>query len=218
MSTPWVVPPMWRGRTVLVMASGPSLLSAITVAAAAVQGGEAAAIAINSTGIPLLQPDGTIRPAAFPWADMLYGADAAWWLYYAQPALQFPGLKVCVSELPFRSVHRLQSTGLLGYDPEPGCIRTGGNSAYQAAHIAIDAGAKRVLLCGVDLHDRQGSHHHGDHPAPLRKTAPGSFALMRERWASLAEPAARLGVEIINCSSGSDLDCFPRQDIREALC
>lgn len=148
---------------------------------------------------------------------MLYGADVAWWHYYAQEALAFKGLKVTCTQCDFREVLRLEVTGLEGFDPRPGCIRTGSNSAYQAAHIAAQAGARRILLCGVDLHDRDGSHHHGDHPSPLRTTSERSFNVMRERFGTLVEPLQQLGIEVFNCSPGSALRCFPYRAIEDAL-
>lgn len=148
---------------------------------------------------------------------MLYAADARWWLHYAQRALKFPGLKVSASEPPFPAIFGLKVTGNEGYDATPGTIRTGGNSAYQSLHIAVQAGARRVLLCGVDLHVRAGSHHHGDHPGALRNPSQVDLKNMVTRFRSLKEPMKKMGVEVLNCSLDSDLDAFPKAEIEELL-
>lgn len=157
-----------------------------------------------------------MRPAAAPWADMLYAADCRFWHCY-DSALKFPGLKVTASESPYAAVHFLRVTGNEGYDPAPGTIRTGGNSSYQALHIAAQAGASRVLLCGVDLHLRNGSHHHGDHPSKLRNPSQVDLNNMIKRFRSLTEPMRQMGIEVLNCSPDSDLDAFPKAGIEEAL-
>lgn len=217
MATPWIVPPkLWSGKTVLILASGPSLSQCLPSIRQVVGDPAVAAIAVNSTGIDSDGPNGLVSAAA-PWADMLYGADVEWWGHYAQRALKFPRLKVTCSDNPFSAVLMLRITGNDGYDPTPGTIRTGGNSAYQALHIAAQAGAKRILLCGVDLHARNGSHHHGDHPSRLRNTSDSSFRNMIRRFRSLVDPMRALGVEVLNCSEDSDLDAFRKVPIEEAL-
>jgi hypothetical protein len=220
MATPWTVPPtLWAGKTVLVLAGGPSLLQSLPVAREAVAAGVAVAVAVNNAGIELARPDGSLVPAMAPWAEMLYAADSGWWQFHAQQALKFPGLKVSIGDaVVFPAVLSLRNTGGTGFDPDPSCLRTGGNSAYQAAHIAAHAGAKRILLCGVDCHDRAGSHWHGDHPAPLRNNGVSSFRMMLERWPALGEALAARGIEIINCSPGSALQAFPIMSLEQALC
>lgn len=176
-----------------------------------------AAIATNCTGIPTQGRDGSLAPAAAPWADMLYGADAAWWRVHAAEALRFHGLKVTASSNTFADVLQLVVTGTDGFDPTPGCIRTGMNSAYQAVHIAAQAGAARILLCGVDMHARAGSHHHGDHEKPLRNTTEATFVRMRAKWTGLLAPLRERGIEIFNCSPGSALTCFPQARVEEMV-
>lgn len=150
---------------------------------------------------------------------MLYGADSSWWIHHAHAAEKFEGMKVtCDPAVPYRDVLLVRNTGGHGFDPDPSSLRTGNNSAYQAAHIAIHAGASRILLCGVDMTAKHGSHHHGDHPWPLRNTPETNYLEMRRRWPGLIPAAQERGVEIINCSALSELECFPRRDIKDLLC
>jgi hypothetical protein len=129
----------------------------------------------------------------------------------AQDALKFPGLKLTADRtVTYRHVIKMKQTGKEGYDPEPGCVRTGGNSGYQALHVAIQSGAKRILLLGFDM---GGTHFFGRHVAPLRNTPQHAFA----NWIGRFPALAGNGAEIINCTPGSALKCFPHVPLAEAL-
>jgi hypothetical protein len=189
---------MWtlRNPTVAVLAPGPSLSLSQTQQ---VRQAGVAAVAVNDA----------FRLA--PWADVLYAADAAWWQHHAQEALSFEGLMMTSDpNLAFRKVKRLRQTGTYGFDPTPGCVRTGSNSGYQAVHVAMQAGAKRVLLVGFDMH---GTHFFGRHPAPLRNSVPET----QKQFAVNFQFLNGHGVDIINCTPGSAITCFPQQDLAEAL-
>jgi hypothetical protein len=194
----WQVPPLWSGRTVAILASGPSMTQA---AADAVRAAGVAAIAINST----------LRLA--PWADMLYAADPEWWGHASnRDALAFPGLRVSCSAV--RGVHQLRNSGVEGFDPDPMALRTGGNSGYQGLHIAIHGGAARVLLLGFDM---RGCHWHGPHPAGFKVTTSETYARWVTRFPALGKVARARGIEIVNCTPGSALQCFPMADLAEQL-
>lgn len=194
MTTPWSVPPLWQGQTVWVLATGPSM-------------GPQVAQAASRSRQPVLVVNDAFRLA--PDAALLYAADTSWWR--ANPdARQFAGLKLCADDtLPGADVYTLRHTGKLGFDADPRCIRSGGNSGYQAVHVAVQAGAARILLCGFDMH---GTHYFGRHDkGDLQNTPPEKFALWRARFAALNGH----GAEIINCTPGSALACFPRGDVRD---
>lgn len=200
MGTPWRVPPtLWRGQTVAVLASGPSLLPSVVEA-------------VRQSGAPALVTNNSYQMA--PWAALLVANDASWWDVHYRDALRFPGLKYSASDPPYEGVLTQRITGAEGYDPDPECLRTGGNSGYTAVHIAAQAGAKRVLLCGMDM---RGGHWHSDHPRPLRTTPPSTYRRWIERFATLAPELDRISVEVINCTPGSALDVFPRMRLEDAL-
>ena len=189
MATRWAVPRMWTGKTAVVLAGGESLkqqsLLPLRSAAASTK-----VIVVNNSF------------RLWPEADMLYAADADWWRHNAQEALRFPGLKVTSHDCcEFRAVHLLQRTGTEGFDADPSCVRTGGNSGYQAIHTAIHAGADRILLLGFDMH---GSHWFGQHEAPLMNPSQVNF----DEWTPRFEALIGRGSEIVNCTPGSTLTCF----------
>jgi hypothetical protein len=195
----WKVPQMWVGKTVVVLASGQSMNHDV-------------ADTVHASGCPAIAINDTFRLAS--WADVLYAADSAWWICNSRDALQFKGLKVSVSETPFQEVLRLKNSGHGGFDDNPAALRTGGNSGYQAVHLAAHAGAKRILLCGMDMH---GKRWHGNHPQPLRN--PGESVFPRWlRWFQLLAPELeKRGIECINCTPGSALRIFDYQPLEQAL-
>lgn len=196
---PWAIPPLWPGQTVAILASGPSMSAEV-------------AAKVRAAGVPVIAINSTFRLA--PWASMLYAADRAWWA--ANPeAMKFAGIKVSCERYP--GVESLRNAGTIGYTDDAWGIHTYGNSGAQGIQIAAKAGASRILLCGFDMHDRAGSHWHGDHPAPLRNTQTELYARWIVQMAVLARHLAERGVDVLNVTPDSALKCWPIVDLEAAL-
>lgn len=191
----------WRGETVVVLASGESM----TPADAAYCRARARVITVNTT----------FRLA--PWADAHYSSDADWWLAHLDEMrgscfgefwTGHPGapiaedIRVCAYDKRAR-----------GLVETPGRIAWGGNSGYCAIGLAYQLGARRIVLVGFD---QQGGHWHPDHPEAVRK--PPNWPMWRERFGEMAADCRRLGVEVLNSTRSTALDCFPLVRLREALC
>lgn len=109
----------------------------------------------------------------------------------------------------------LHNYGSEGLSEIPNGIHTGSNGGYQAINIAVLAGAKRILLIGYDMHYPSGkSHWHRGHPM---KTPEVYYSEYAKKFKTAIPQLARLGVEVINCSIGSKLTCFPIMPLGEAL-
>lgn len=98
-------------------------------------------------------------------------------------------------------------------------IHTNGSSGTQALNLAHLWGYERIVLLGFDM--RLGpngeKHHHPDHPEPCVQ------AMTLHEWSFKLEKVARdfrekTQCEVINCTPGSALTCFPMKDWREVLC
>jgi hypothetical protein len=61
-------------------------------------------------------------------------------------------------------------------------------------------------------------HWHADYPAGLKMDNASPVASWRLRFAALARDLTREGVEVINATRSTALDCFPRMDLEQALC
>lgn len=204
----WEVPKIWPGQTVAVLGSGPSMAPAVAAACRAVP-----CIAVNDTVL------------LAPWAAMLYAADEEWWTKHPRDEVRravslFAGLRVGATLQPVKGVMRLRVSyaprgdAHCGFDPDPGAVRTGGNSGYQAVHVAAHAGAARILLCGFDM---GGLHWHDEHALPLRTTIPETYPRWIARFAELAKVLEARGIDVVNCTPGSALTCFRFMDLEAAL-
>jgi hypothetical protein len=193
----WRIPQLWPGATVAILASGPSMSLAV-------------ADLVRAAGMPAIVINTTHRLA--PWAAMLYAADIEWWQHPSNAdAATFAGLRVSCQQVP--GVLALRNAGTVGYSDEPDCVHTIGNSGAQALQIAIKAGAKRVLLCGFDMH---GGHWHGVHPAGLRDTAPENYVTWVGRFEKVA-PLLKARADIVNVTPGSALKCFRMSTLEEEI-
>lgn len=132
-----------------------------------------------------------------PWAEALVSGDAQWWEHHTPAWVGFKGRKF--------SSHRLH-----GIEQVRGTH--GWHSGMVAVRVAFDVlGARRILLLGFDM---RGGHFFGSHPSPLKNPGPGQFARFQLQFAKMRIP---VGVEVINCTPGSALSCFPRRTLAEAL-
>lgn len=131
-----------------------------------------------------------------PDAEAMAATDRAWWREHPK-ALRFKGRKFGV-----RAPDGVESVAM----------PTGTNSALLALHVAVRIlGATRVELYGLDMSSSNGAHYFGAH-ATLRNTLPHRFDVFKAQFAKYALPD---GVEVVNCTPGSALLCYP---FRESLC
>jgi hypothetical protein len=194
------VPRAWPGATVVCIAGGPSL----TAEDVATVRGRARVIAVNDA----------YRLA--PWADVLYACDAKWWGWH-KGVKSFTGPKYALerSAAKWQGVQVLRHTGTTGLEDDPGALRTGKNSGYQAINLAVHFGAARILLLGYDMQTGPKGEEHwfGHHPNMARSP----LAVFRRHYDSLVEPLRARGIEVLNCSRSTALDAFPVVPLEEAL-
>lgn len=86
------------------------------------------------------------------------------------------------------------------------------NSGFQAVKLAIDLGAKRILLLGFDCHVKNGTHWHGDH-----KNTQNPDEVRCNKWVKQFNALDTKGVEIINCTPDSAITRFSYIPIDEAV-
>jgi len=197
----WVVEPDWRGDTVVIVAGGPSVtLSQVRAIGLARAGASIKVVAINDA----------IYPCWF--ADIGYACDTAWWRHHGGlPG--FAGRRVSLDDCGIDGVDFLINTGTQGFDPAPGCLRSGGNSGYQALHLCAHLGADRVVLIGFDM---RGSHWFGEHPPAIRRIAPNMRNRI-ERFHELGAVLAARGIDVVNATPGSALTGFRVGDLELEL-
>ena len=187
----------------MVLASGPSLtLDQVEI----VERAPVKTIAVNSTW-RLID------------ADVLYACDYLWW-------------KVCIAEFKAakrrsamwtqdRSAAERWGLNWVRQDSRPGLgnpgLRTNGNSGMGAINLAYLFGARRILLLGMDmkLGPKGEKHWHGDHPKPLVQGLVFNDWIHKARDLTKGLKAEK--IEVINCTPGSALQCFPMGDLEKEL-
>jgi len=121
-----------------------------------------------------------------PWADFLVSNDRKWW--EANPeAYLFKGRKFCSHPLNKAESFRKH-------------VHMGRNSGLMGMCLAKDLGAKRILLCGFDMH---GTHFFGEHGHGLKNTTEKIFKVHVRQFDRFS------GCNVVNCTAGSRLLKFP---------
>lgn len=205
------IEPRWTGLDCIVAATGPSLTEDVAEACrSAHEAGAFKVIAVNDAYLRL------------PFADVLYACDKRWWNHH-KGCPGFFGEKWSSHEHPGNDklapakdygLSLVAGTNGEGFSLDSSLIHYGNSSGYQAINLALLFGVSRIVLVGFDMHVRDGRHFFGNHPKGLSNG--GKF----EDWVPLFKRAAKTvpdGTEIINCTPGSALKCFPFVDLGEAL-
>ena len=190
----------WAGATAVVVASGASAKDAWIEAAK----GKARVLVINDSW----------RLA--PWADALYACDLRWWRKESGAA-EFNGERItqdarAAADYGLRKVTLERRDEIL--TETPGVLGWGGNGGFHALNLAVQAGAKRIVLMGYDL---VGEHWHGRHPAGLNNPTPSLLAKWAKVLDAQAPRLAALGVEVLNASPRSALTAYPRVPLEAAI-
>jgi len=201
------IPPIFRDQTVAIVAGGPSLKGFQFDQLAGTP-----SIAIN-------------RAHEFmPRATMLYWGDAIFWRKNLFNLLAHQATWKVTLNLNYAGgeimppVVQYTVSGREGYDPKPGRIRHGNNSAYAAMHLAVQLGARRLVLFGVDMHygPNGESHFHSGYDSSTQ-TEETLRRMMLPHFASLVEPFEQMGVEVFNASPDSALRLWPRVALSEGV-
>ena len=86
---------------------------------------------------------------------------------------------------------------------------------YQAINLAIQLGAKRVVLLGYDmkLADDGKRHWFGDHPQQV--AAHSQYQTFIDCFKGMADVLSKTQIWIYNCTPDSALTCFIKKDLRD---
>ncbi|WP_458760541.1 hypothetical protein ACSVBT_07040 [Afipia sp. TerB] len=98
-----------------------------------------------------------------------------------------------------------------------GVVGDGGNSTFQALNLAIQFGARRILMVGVDMRLDRGIHWHGRHGVGLNNPREENIVKWRRVLDGVAGAITKLGVDVVNCSPVSTLTAYPIVDFSEAI-
>lgn len=227
------VTPGWAGKTAVLIGGGPSLtLEQVALVHRAREADRVRVVAVNDAYLW----------AKF--ADVLYVADSSWWIDHARGTPK-PMLKLTAGQVRerfeafqgercsiqssganiedaavhmLRNAHRDSNGSPIhghGLSLDPGALVTGRNSGWQALNLAILAGAKTVILLGIDGQPAPDGRTHwsGGHPEPTPQAA---YEEYRRAWSAGEAAIKAAGVRVINASPGSAIG-FEKMAIEDAL-
>lgn len=102
-----------------------------------------------------------------------------------------------------------------GFHKDPNTINGGGNSGFQAVHLAATFGAKRIVLLGFDMQRTDGKlHWHGKHWGGLPNGR--GFPSWIRQFKPLAVDLDRMGVDVVNASRATALRWFRQMTPEDA--
>lgn len=183
-------------KTAIVLASGPSLT--LDQIAAAKRSGHFT-IAVNATFQKMLD------------ADVMYSGDFLFFkTYHAEIRRDFKG-KVWTQDSSAAArwpwINRMRGANRDGLGTER--IFINGNSGAQSVNLAYLWGYQRIILLGFDMRlgPKGERHHHPDHVAPCVQNQ--CFDEWLFKFEKIARDLRVHKIEVLNCTPGSALKCFP---------
>jgi hypothetical protein len=175
-------------------------------------------IAINHAYLKVEQP------------DVVYACDGRYWDKYHGPikakhpnaALwtqdMLPGDMSAALRYGLLRLHNMDKGAayLPGLCRVPGGVHGGGNGGYQAVNLAYHLGAKKILLVGYDMGNAADgkAHFFGEYEGRLAMPH-RNFGLFIRNFETIKPE--EYGIEIINCTPGSRLKCFPFSTLEREL-
>ncbi|MCK5581817.1 MAG: hypothetical protein KAJ18_11160 [Candidatus Omnitrophica bacterium] len=153
------------------------------------------------------------------WADVLYACDGPWWdEYIDEVKCSFTG-NCWTQDLDSSARYNLsyiEAKGLPGLGKEK-IIHTGENGGYQAINLVYLLGASKIILLGMDMMEVDGeSHWHGNHPGYLNRNSP--YSRWVKNFDSLARDLYAAGVDVVNATRTTALNCFKKVNLEDVLC
>lgn len=153
-----------------------------------------------------------------PWADVLYACDLRWIEHY-RGVPEFMGQKWTTDPV---AAQRYKWNWIVGewgngLSLDPRKIHYGHNSGYQALNLAVVRfNAKKIILLGYDMKSVNGKQHFfGDHPEGVARPSP--YSQFIKNFRTTLPDLKHAGVEVVNCTIDSALDCFKIGELRKVL-
>lgn len=139
---------------------------------------------------------------------------------------EFRGVKLSWAATGYedvRTVRIARGEGGKGYSDdlhfwETGLIGAGGNSGFQALNLALQWGARRIILVGFDMVDEAKVHWYGRNRWPMANN-PNHTNF--KRWKNAFERSLptlkNIGADVVNASPQSAVQAFRKVSIGQAL-
>lgn len=222
----WKVPRMWEGGTCVILGGGPSILQQFDVPANIIQDvylgrQKPSAYSPYLEAIHDMHVIGVnVAYKIGPWIDVMFFGDDATWDEEKQGLKNFPGLVVScatgISQVPRVKWLKRDFKKKFGIATDPSTVCWNNNSGCAAINFAVNAGVKRIILLGFDmtLDTQQNQHWHKFYASNLNTV----HQTMKKHMSCLPQLKAdldALGVEVINASPESKIECFAKVNFKD---
>jgi hypothetical protein len=225
----WRVPEIWKDGTCIVIGGGTSLIEQFQIPTEVV---EKVYIGVEDASVysPFLSPIHNQHIIAVnmayklgDWIDVLFFGDDDFWKTRKEEIIAFNGLRVSFESEKIRD----SRVKLVARNPRKkqgitfapaGLLSWNFNSGAAAINLAIQFGAKRIILLGFDmqLDQNNNQHWHKVYSSPL-DVIKESMKKHLQGFSVIAKDIEGTGIEIINCSLNSAIQCFRKANIWEIL-
>lgn len=165
------------------------------------------------------------------WVDMMFFGDLGFFLKNRFALAEYSGVKISChhavngyeytsDKIKYLPKHRDKVGGI---SDRPDRVCWNGNSGAAAVSVAVQAGAKRIILLGFDMkRDEAKTHWHREYyPPETKKGAPSPLTAPYHRWATgfenIARDAQKMGIEILNANPDSAIPHFKKVTVKELL-
>ena len=150
------------------------------------------------------------------WVDVCYFGDAKWLDWHAHILKDYPGL--VISSNPKMRDHKtvlyLQRGKSRGIEERKKMIAWNRSSGASAINLAIHLGASKIILLGYDMkRNDKVKNFHRDHRE--RNPEANPFERFLKVFPKIKKDADKMGIEILNATPDSAIDCFRKVDIRD---
>jgi hypothetical protein len=159
---------------------------------------------IRESGVKTIAVNNSWQMA--PFCNFIYAGDGKWWDEFND--------KITIPAERWTCSHTAANVYQINYHIAAGAY----NSGMRAIQFGISQGFKNIALLGYDCSLKNGVHWHGPHIGEtLRNPNELKLAKWKIQFAAVAKNAKKLGVRVINCSRHTELECFEKMSLEEAL-
>lgn len=217
-----MIKPIYQGATIIVTGTGPSITN------------ESIELVNEARAAGLVKVFGSNRAYQIFDVDLMHGCNKEFWEYWYEhdPELKNrPFLKYTTRpelEGKYPGLEYIKEEWIDGLSRDPTYIAAHHGTGPQAVNLAYLFGAARILLIGWDMRF-PGKVDNKTYKQPRRYF--GEDALTKKHWPRTGADGALdglinemktinpkdYGIEIINCTPGSAMRCFPMMDLSDAL-
>ena len=228
----WQVPRMWEGGDVWIIGGGPSMPKQFDIpdeVVRSVLAGTSPA-SVYSPYMSFLYDKHVIGiNVAYligTWIDIVFFGDNNFFFQHKEGLAEFPGIKIsCHSQVePYKWVKYMPKDAKgRGISDNPKMVCWNNNSGAAAISVAVNAGAKRVILLGFDmkLGETNMQHWHNLYGKgeclDTRRIQKLPFGRHLRGFSIIMADARKRGVQILNCSPDSAIVEVPKVSLKDLI-